>query len=552
LVKNLKECDLLTYRDVREENYLINKIIKQYGSDSFISLMELVTNNHHIDDLMEAYNQLGELARKAFIYTSLLYQYSIKMPASLLKNLISKDWQDFREKVIEVEGKGILFQEMSDSNSTDPDLFFKTKHPLISKKLIDLILKPDAKYRNLQSIITHIIPGDSSSLLVTSLLKSIRQNDDLNPVQVNKLYDLAQSNLGNSHHFLLHYAINLQYRNNIKDLEKAEKLLIYADSLVNQRDHKLIHRRAVVNFELAKEWHKKEKDELVKTYRYLDEARELFEIKKIIDPCSSYSYFDVIKMELWCLEHLNLQEEESLLTRIRIEENFEVAERTVTDYKYHILTLENDYKQKHTFKDNVNEYLKYLDDCYDNDELRPFALILLFNYYFNLGDDEKCTEYLSELEYFKDINDVMKLLFRYYGRNLQYISNRLKFFDLIRDNPKIEDKFSLRFNYFNFIASAYNKDFRGTYEYLSKINDRFNFLNPDYQLSWKETDTETIEKFVGVIFKNKKGYKSVRVYNLTQSFPLIKRQNDFVIGKEYYINLYFYLGGLKADVIGAV
>ena len=64
----------------------------------------------------------------------------------------------------------------------------------------------------------------------------------------------------------------------------------------------------MVNFELAKEWHKKEKDELVKTYRYLDEARELFEIKKIIDPCSSYSYFDVIKMELWCLEHLNLQE----------------------------------------------------------------------------------------------------------------------------------------------------------------------------------------------------------------------------------------------------
>jgi len=104
LVINLKKCNLIDYRDIQEEKRLVKKIVSKYGSDSYIALMELVTNNHHVDDLMEAYNQLNDSAKKAFIYTSLLYQYSIKMPSSLLKGLISKDWQEFRKEVIEVEG----------------------------------------------------------------------------------------------------------------------------------------------------------------------------------------------------------------------------------------------------------------------------------------------------------------------------------------------------------------------------------------------------------------------------------------------------------------
>jgi len=552
LVRNLKGCSLINYRDAREEKQIVTKIIKRYGSDSFISLMEMVTHNHHVDDLLEAYYQLTDLAQKAFLYTSLLYQYSIKMPSSLLKNLISKNWQEFRKEVIEVEGKGILFQEVITSYSSDSDLFFKTKHPLISKKLVEHILKPIDRYKYLQTIINHINPGNSSSIIVTSLLKAIRNNDDLNPVQLNKLYDLAYNTLSESHHFILHYAINLQYRNYIKDLEKAEKLLIYADSLVNERDSKLIHRRAVINFELAKAWFDLEKKELIKTLRYLKEAQELFDIKQIIDPCSSYSFYDLIRLEIWCLDNLILSEEDKLLIRIKIEENFELAERTVTDYKYPILTLENEYKQKYIFKDNENEYLNYLDECYDDTDLRPYALILLFNFYLYKENFEKCSDYLSELEYYKDIEDVMKLLFKYYGRNSNIISNRLKFYELIKEFPKLEEEFTLRFSYFNYIASAYNKDFRTAFDFIAHIKDKFNYLNPDFQLPWKETDTDEIEVFQGIIILNKRGFQNIRIPKLSQYFNLIINKNDFIVGKEYNVKLYFYLNGIKADIIDEV
>jgi len=552
LVQNLKQCQLLNYRDVQEEKRFISKIQNNYNGDSFISLMELVTDNHHVDDLLGAYKQLNELAKQAFIYTSMLYQYNIKMPASLLKSIISKDWQVFRKEVIEVEGKGILFQETFDSHSTEPDLYFKTKHPIISKRLIEMILKHNDRYKHFQTIISHIIPGSTSSLIATSLLKEIRHSEHLNPTQINKLYDLAFINLGESHHFILHYAINLQYRGAIKDLEKAEKLLTYADTLVNYRDSKLIHRRAVINFEMAKQWYQTEKTELIKTERYLKDARELFEIKKLIDPCSSYSYYELIKLEMWCLEKLNLDEEDKLIIRIKIEENFDIADRTVSDYRYHILTLQNEYRQKYVFKENETEYLKYLDECYDDADLRPFALILLFNFYLQNYNYEKCQEYLAGLEYYKDFEDVMKLLFKYYGRNLHIMSYRLKFFELIREYPKIEDSFTLRYNYFNGIAAAYNKDFRSAFDFISNIKDRFNLLNPDFQLPWKESDSENIQTFQGVIDLNKKGFKCIKIPSLANQFYLIKKKNHYTIGKEYNVNLYFYLNGIKADIISEV
>jgi len=179
-------------------------------------------------------------------------------------------------------------------------------------------------------------------------------------------------------------------------------------------------------------------------------------------------------------------------------------------------------------------------------------LILLFNYYLNLDNIEKCNEYISELEYYKDITDVMKLLFKYYGRNLNIISNRLKFYNLIREFPKIEDSFSLRYNYFNYIASAYNKDFRTASEYSSNINDRFNYLNPDFQLPWKMTDQDEVETFQGILMENKKGFKFIRIAPLAQNFNLIKRKNSYIIGKEYFVNLYFYLNGIKAEVLKEV
>ena len=126
------------------------------------------------------------------------------------------------------------------------------------------------------------------------------------------------------------------------------------------------------------------------------------------------------------------------------------------------------------------------------------------------------------------------------------------FYELIREFPAIEDSFTLRFNYFNFIASAYNKDFRSAFDFVSQINDRFNFLNPDFQLPWMETDSDEMEQFQGKIMLNRKGFKVIKIPTLAQKFYLTKKKNNYSVGKEYWVNLYFYLNGIRADVVKEV
>jgi hypothetical protein len=550
LVTKLKDAGLLNYRDINEKQLIINKILKSYKGDSFISLMELINGSKHVDDLIEAYNQLGKTAKKAFLFTSFLYQHKILMPAGVLMSIVSTDWESFRKDVIEVEGKGILLQEQVKSNGTDPDLYFKTKHPLISKKLVDTLVQGvESKYKYYQSIITHITNGQKNSLLVTNLLKALRVNEEVTMTQLDRLFDLAHQELSDDPHFLLHYAINLQHRGDEKSLNKAIDLLIYADSILPYRNHKHIHRRAVANFNLAKIWYNKETQGLIKTLRFLQEARELFELKKIYDPCSSYSYYDYIMLEIWHLEHIQLSEDDNLKARIKIEELFDVALKVVFEQKDRILRLQNEYIQKYQFNENESKYLTYLEETYGNPELRPYALILLFNYYINKNELSKCEEYLEELEYYSDNTEVLKLLFKYYGRNLHNIETRLKFFDLTRNNPNIEDTDSLRFNYFNYIAEAYSKNFKDAYTYASKIQDRFNYLNPDFQLEWLDSDTNKPEIFEGNIIINKKGYKKIRIPMLSSEFVFLNKKEETAVGAICKVKLFFFLTGIRAQII---
>src|SRR5690606_36388588 len=118
---------LINYRDANEKLELLETIKKLYNNDSFISLLELVTNGKHINDLMSAYDELSSDGQKAFLFTAFLHQFKLLMPASWLRSIISKDWDEFVEKVIQAEGKGILIQENVNSFGTDPDLFFRTK-----------------------------------------------------------------------------------------------------------------------------------------------------------------------------------------------------------------------------------------------------------------------------------------------------------------------------------------------------------------------------------------------------------------------------------------
>ncbi len=546
-VEKLGESNLVHWRDAKEKNQIIQTINKTYKGDSFISLLGLIENGKHVDDLKEAYSQLSSDCKKAFIFTALTHRYNIFMPASLLKDLISMNWDDFMSNVVQSEGKGILMQESIDANGLDPDLYFRTKHSLIADKLAtEVIFDKQKRYEHYKSLFTKIHSSDKYCKLAINILKSLEQNKEFSAEQINKLYDLSYNNLSDNPYFILRYAINLQYRGTKKDIEKAIEYLIYAESLLEKKNHKFIHRRAVLNAKLAELWFKEEK-ELNKTLTYLHEAKELYYAKQTYDPCSHYSYYDLLVLLLWELKCMQLDIDEQLRLQIEIEEQFETANKSITDGIDRIARLEVLYReiQKKSF-DEKTDYLSSLLELYEDEHLRPYACILLYNYYYQSNNIEKSDELIDELENYLDCNEVVRFLFKFYGNNLNYVNYRMKFFDLTKRVDFIQN--SLMYNYYMFIAESYNTNFYHGRTYLNNIESKYHYLNPEYQQEWKESDSENPKIFEGIIKKNDKGFYLFKSKELQTPFRM-KNQSKLKEGTEVKAKLVFLLNGISAVII---
>src|SRR5690606_25443506 len=148
--------------------------------------------------------------------------------------------------------------------------------------------------------------------------------------QIDKLYDIAYSKLSDDPYYLLNYAINLQYRNTKASLKVVLKHLVYSESLFDYRNHKFMHRRAVMNFRLAKLTFEDSGASSNVSY-YLDEAKDLFFVKQFLDPCSSYSYTDFIQLLIWEISNYDYETESELQLRIQIQEQFDLASRAVAE-----------------------------------------------------------------------------------------------------------------------------------------------------------------------------------------------------------------------------
>jgi len=549
LLEKLKGTGLIEYRDAREKNTILKKVQKEFDSDSYISLMGIITSGRHENDLISCFNQLSQDAQNAFLYTALLHKHKLLMPASWLKHNISMDWEEFTTKVIKAEGKGILFQEIKSTHGTQPDLYFRTKHPLIASKLVDqFIPNRDKQYSFYERMLRTIDVGQTNSYLVNNLLKAFSKSEEFNSSQINKLFDTAHQRLSDDPYFLLNYAINLQSREHEDALKKGIETLIYADSLIDYRNHRFIHRRGVLNFELAKIYFKKEKL-LNYTKLYLNEARELFVTKQLYDPCSAYGYVDYIKMLIWEINNIEYDSEDEMQIRIRIEELFDTANRTVTDGIERINSLHETYANYLRQVSDNNDYKEHLDNLYSDVNLRPYATILLHNFYTEKAMLDECRELIDEMENYKDNFEVLKFLFKYYGRNLHDPNIRVKLLhlsryeNLERDNP-------LRFNYFNFIAESYNYHFHEGKKYLDNIQSQFLNLNPEFHLVWLD-QFEREEIFTATVIKrSNEKYKAVKLSSIQLTVRLIKGNYDlFSIGEEVKVKLHFYLYGLMAEII---
>jgi DNA replication protein DnaC len=553
LLEKLKNVGVINYRDISEKDYILKNIKLNYDNDSFITLLSIVSNGTHVNNLIGAYNQLSKSAQKAFLYTALLHRYKLHMPASVLKQLIGVDWSDFTENVIKVEGKGILIQENIKSIGTDPDIYFRTKHPLIASELIDrLIPSKDKQYRLYEKIVNTIDEGTRNSYLMVNLLKSFSRNGLYSISKINKLYDSGYLKLSDDPYFILNYSINLQFRNTEVSLKKALDLLIYAESLLKHRNHRFIHRRAMINFELAKLYYSKE-TELNFTFTFIREAESLFSTKQLLDPFSVYSYDGYIQMLIWQLRKVEFDKEEELQIRIQIEELFDLSINAVTEQVDRLYELKAKYAEYLSDITDKQEYKIHLDQLYLDPNLRPYACVLLYYYYEEnrpIGSNQISIDLISEMEQHLDNNEVVKFLFKFYGQHLHIPLNRTSLFQLSKHYPIVEKSSPLRYYYFNFMAESYNHNFHFGRESLKEINKKYNGLNPEFHYLWlDEKGAEYV--FQGIIVKlNNSRFKGIKISRLQQTFSLIKGDyTSYGLGADVEIKLHFYLYGIRAEIV---
>lgn len=198
------------------------------------------------------------------------------------------------------------------------------------------------------------------------------------------------------------------------------------------------------------------------------------------------------------------------------------------------------------------EYKKYLDDLYSDIRLRPYACILLYNYYSELYDEVYCDECLSlveEMYNYTDNNEVVKFLFKYCGQNLHHINNRLSLFKLSQNHPFLIDYYPFRYHYYNFIAESYNNRFYDGRKELENIKYKFHGLNPEFSQMWNNEDGEP-QIFAGLIVKkDNRRYKAVRISSLQQTFRLKKgNYKEYGINQKVKVVLHFYLTGIIAEI----
>jgi hypothetical protein len=167
------------------------------------------------------------------------------------------------------------------------------------------------------------------------------------------------------------------------------------------------------------------------------EAIELFDIKHSIDPTSNFSYIDFIKMLIWYIGNFNLDAVEK--TKIENKLRFIINKG--------MLNMNEGINQLLTFKNGLEnridkiELRERADLLYENTETRPLALLILIELE---EEEEKISEIISEMEQLLYDDDIQNYLFNYYGENLQYLDQRVKFFDLIRKNRNIQEHEGLK------------------------------------------------------------------------------------------------------------
>ena len=422
-------------------------------------------------------------------------------------------------------------------------------------QLADNLLRNDEKkYTYYKKIISNLNTGRTSTKFFINLIKALREVKSFD-TKIDSLYDLAYKVLEDDPYFLLSYSTNLQYRRDTVSVEKGITLLKYAESLLpikRSRDHRFIHRRGVLNFELAKLYCSDK--EFSKSYFYIDEAEDLLKLKLQLDPNSSYSYTDFIELLLWKIDKYNLSVDEEIQIKVKIEDFFGLAFNSVTEGLNRITELQEKYLAKHLFEENETLYLQSLEELYHNNpKIRAYILILKYNFLNSTGKQNEAETCISEIESYSDDSDIANFLFKYYGKSLNIPNVRIKFYKVSEILKPYSEMNFLRYNYFNYISNYYEGYYDEAESYLFKIRNEYQYANPEYNLKWLNSEGNT-NVFIGRIIQNEKHYK-FRSKSFDRSFRLTKnslQKLDKINKMSCQVELHFHLDGIYAEILDEV
>lgn len=555
LISKLKTYNLIKVRDKQEENKVKNRIRKAYDSDPYVTMLSLIENSTLLRAISDNLNQINKEAQTAFEYTSLLYQYKIPMPASILKKIVNMDWDEFKKNILKVDCKGLLLNEVTSPIDIKEDLVFRTKHRIISSKFIENRYKSEDKLlKGFLKIVRALNPNDEHAKIAIDLFKSIRKNKTFsNKKKLEKLYDEA-SRIFTSHPlFNIHYARNLQYRRNISSLKKAAERLMYVDSTSDRRSFAITHTRGVIEFELAK-YYDKEGDVYIRD-EYLDSAKDFFEIKIAIDPFSSYSYYDYLALEIWKIRNLDLSDEEVLKQHLIIQDLFVKAYESVIENTEYIENLRARYVREIKINQfSKAEILKHLEELYSNPDTRVLALIFKLNSLENeiLDFGNKFLSNLTSEDIIDELSDyyhldiVQKALFDYHCNRLYNIDSRMALNKF--NSEEFQENNFFKYHYYSYIKECYNQQYRYAGKHLLALKKEYKFLNPALQQYWIDEESLKPKIFVGLI-KNVSNYK-IYITRLGRDFFRLKSDIDIIKGQQYYCNLIFSIKGIRVEIIG--
>jgi hypothetical protein len=511
-IDRLNSSDLISIRSEKEKIELINEIKIKFNNsaDQFLILLEYLEKGKHINSITDTYRNFeNSNTRLAFINTCILYQFGIKMPVALLKQIINISWEQFIEEIIKVDGKGIFIHEnFQPENFLETDLYFRIKHPIIAQRFIEKTLSQKDIRKKIDLICQKLPPNESSVYVFINLVKSFIHSRTFDNAFIYRLYDLAYENLKNFPYFILNYASNLKHRGDLQSLYKALEIIeenedsTVSDYNIFHRNSNFLHRKASIYFELAKV---KFEDERLLSEEYALEAEDLFQIKENMDPQSIHSYRDYLHFLYWKLNKWNLSEEERISLEFTIRNLVKKSKENLLQGLYLInkisaLLIDKNLRNSFALSERVDKLLSAT-------ETRPYGLLLQLDLYqVSKNANVPEIEIIDELEQYSHVYDVSLFLFNYYSNKLNFYSYRMKFFEILRNNQSLQKRESLNVLFYSFIAESYSFRFQDAINHLKDLRKSYSSATRKNRIYWLENDSTCERIFEGKIITRDKVY----------------------------------------------